>query len=313
MSDQGEFELVHYDSGDFVTDCTLDTVNQTLWATQAQIAGMFGIDRTVVTKHLKATFDEGELEEDRVCASFAHTAADGKTYQVKHYNLDAILSVGYRVSSRKATAFRRWATSVLHGYIIQGFALNEGRLRNDANALRELAAQVRALRSGEKQIYAAVRDVFKIGSSDYDKDAPETRSFYAGLQDKFMFAITGNTASQIVLERANHESPNMGLVTLAGARPTGGDVTIGKNYLENDELYALHILCEQFLLFVESRAIRGQTLSMGEMSQKFDELLKVQGHAVFSGYKDYLKDRAVKHAKSELDSYRRRMKDLTVS
>lgn len=139
---QGEFELVQYEAGDFVAKFTLDPAMDTIWATQPQIAGMFGVDRTVVSKHLKNLFEEGELAPDRVCAKFAHTADDRKTYEVQHYNLDAILSVGYRVSSRKATAFRQWATSTLKDYIVQGFALNEARLQSDPTALRELAAQV---------------------------------------------------------------------------------------------------------------------------------------------------------------------------
>ena len=221
-----------------------------------------------------------------------------------------ILSVGYRVSSQRATAFRQWATRTLKDYITQGYALDEQRLRDDPQALRDLAVKVRALRSDEKNIYHGVREVFAFGSSDYDKDAPAVRSFYAKIQDKFLHAVTGMTASEIKLERADHRKPAMGLTDMKGDHPTRFDVGTSKNYLHHDELYALHILCEQFLLFVESKAIRGQKLTMAELSSKFDDLLRFQGHAVFTDYRDYLKDKANSHAQREYDAWFERTKGL---
>ena len=164
------------------------------------------------------------------------------------------------------------------------------------------------LRTKEKNIYQAVRDCFMISSSDYDAKAPQTRSFYSKLQDKFLYAITGQTASQVVINRADGLKDFMGLTSTKSGRPTKSDATVGKNYLDPDELYALHLLCEQFLLFAESKAIRGHVLTMKELDEKFDELLKVQGYDVFSEYRSYLKDAAMKHAEQELDRYRHRMK-----
>jgi hypothetical protein len=307
---QGELQLVHYNAQECQADFALDPSNETVWATQAQIAAAFGIAENTVTGHLKTIFREGELDENSVARKFRARGKDGKEYNLLHFSLDAILSVGYRVSSKRATAFRQWATQTLKDYIIQGFALDEQRLRDDPQALRDLAARVRALRADEKNIYQGVRDVFAFGSSDYDKDAPAVRSFYAKVQDKFLHAITGKTASEIKLERANHRKPAMGLTDMKGDYPTRVDVGTGKNYLREDELYALHILCEQFLLFVESKAIRGQKMTMVELSTKFDDLLRFQGHAVFPEYKDYLKDKANAHAMREYDAWFERTKGL---
>lgn len=304
---QGEFELVHYQTADCMADFSLDPSNETVWATQQQIADAFGITTTTVGEHLKNIFRDGELDERAVARKFRATGPDGKSYNYLHYNLEAILSVGYRVSSKKATQFRQWATQTLKAYIVQGFALNEQRLRDDPNALRELAAKVRALRADEKNIYGAVRDVFAFASTDYEASSQEAKSFFARLQDKFTYAITGQNSAEILLDRANHLLDNMGLKTMKGAGPSKDDVTVAKNYLDGDEIYALHILCEQFLLFVESRSLRGQKLTMSEMSAKFDELIKVQGHPVFAGYKDYLATKAKSHAIAELGLYRNRM------
>jgi hypothetical protein len=306
---QGELELVHYETPECLADLMLDPSNETLWASQKQIADTFGIERSVATKHLRDIFADGELDENSVCAKFARTAEDGKTYQVQHYNLDAVLSVGYRVNSKKATAFRRWATQTLKDYIVQGYALDEQRLRDDPRALRELAAKVRALRADEKNIYRAVRDVFAFGSIDYESSSTEAKAFFARLQDKFTFAITGQESAEILLERADHNIQNMGLQIMTGDRPSAGDAIVAKNYLDGDELYALHILCEQFLLFVESRAIHGRELTMAEMSSKFDELIKVQGHPVFTSYKSYIAQKAKIHALNELKLYRDRITD----
>jgi hypothetical protein len=308
---QGELELIHYETPGCSADFRLDPSNETVWATQQQIADTFGISTSTVRGHLTNIFKEGELDEKSVARHFRARGQDGKLYRSLEYSLDAILSVGYRVSSKRATAFRKWATQTLKDYIIQGFALDEARLKDDPKALRELASRVRALRAGEVQIYQAVRDAFKIGSVDYDKDSDLTRSFYAKLQDKFLYAITGKTASEIILERADRKEPNMGLTSVENKNVALADAKIGKNYLDGDELYALHILCEQFLLFIESRALRGQPLTMAEMASKFDELIAIQGHPVFREYKDFLKNRAMAHAEREFEEYKNELRRLS--
>ena len=311
-SAQLEMELVRFDGENANVELNFDWSHETVWATQKQIADLFGVDRSVVTKHLTNIFDSEELDREATCANFALLRLEGGrqvSREVEHYNLDAILSVGYRVSSVKATEFRKFATQTLRRYITDGFALNESRLRSDPNALRDLAAQVRALRSDEKTIYEAVRDCFKVAASDYDKDSPKVRSFYAKLQDKFLFAITGKTASELILERASAAKHNMGLTSTKGALPSKQDTTVGKNYLQRDEIYVLHILCEQFLLYAESRAIRGQSMTMDTLAQKLDELLKTNDYAVFEGYRDYLKDHAMQHAATDWNLFQKMLAD----
>ena len=304
---QAELELVHYETPDCTADLTLDPSNETVWATRTQIAELYGIAPNTLSEHVGNIFREGELEEDSVSRKFRSTGKDGKLYNTLHYNLDLILSVGYRVSSTRATKFRQWVTKVLKDYLVQGFALNEARLQDDPRALRQLAARVRAIRSEEKNIYSGVRDTFAFGSSDYDSQSEASRRFYARLQDKFLYAITGKTAAQVILDRADAEQHNMGLQAIKGQRPTRVDIHTGKNYLNESELYSLHILCEQFLLFVELRAMRGAGLTMTEMSEKFDDLLAVQDVPIFRDYDDYLKARAKAHAEREFAAWKQQL------
>jgi hypothetical protein len=308
ISSQIEMELVRFDGENAHVDLNFDWGHETVWASQKQISDLFGVERSVVTKHIANIFESGELYPEATSANFAQVRLEGGrqvSRDVEHYNLDVILSVGYRVSSAKATEFRKFATQTLRRYITDGFALNESRLRSDPNALRDLAAQVRALRSEEKTIYEAVRDCFMIAATDYDKNSPKVRSFYARLQDKFLFAITGKTASELILERADSAKHNMGLTTTKGPLPSKKDATVGKNYLQRDEIYVLHILCEQFLLYAESRAIRGKSMTMDDLAVKLDELLKTNDYAVFTGYRDFLKDRAMEHAKTEWNRWQK--------
>lgn len=310
---QGEFnfERISYhgdgELGD-VEGLAFDPDRETMWASTEQMAKLFGRKPNTITEHIRNIFKEGELDEATSARKFRVVINDGRNYSVLHYNLDVVLSVGYRVSSRQATRFRQWATDTLKRYIIQGYAIDERRLEEDPSALKRLAAEVRALRTKEKNIYQAVRDCFKLSSADYDPKSPHTRSFYAKLQDKFTYATTGETAAQIVLSRADGMKDFMGLTSTSVGRPTKKDAVVGKNYLNSDELYALHILCEQFLLFAESKAIRGQALTMKEMDEKFDQLLAVQGYPVFSEYGSYLKKAALEHAERELEVYRQRMR-----
>lgn len=305
---QLELELVQFKTGDKSIEFNVDVTSETVWATQADIADLFAVDRTSITKHIKNIFDDKELDEKSVCANFAHTGSDGKSYDVKHYNLDMILSVGYRVNGPKATRFRQWATQTLRSYVVDGYAINEDRLRADPAATNRLAAKLREIRSDEKSIYASVREYFKIASTDYDSNSPKCRKFYATLQDKFHFAVTGETASQLILNRANSKKPAMGVQVFEGNMPTVVESQIGKNYLDRDELYTLHLLSEQFLLYIKSKAIRKKSMTMDELSTKLDELMKFNEYPVFTGYKDYLKDKAINHAKAEYAIFLVRLK-----
>lgn len=206
--------------------------------------------------------------------------------------------------------YKRDAYRALNEYFTRGYAIDEHRLRQEPEALNELAARIRALRADERNIYESVRNVFAFSSTDYQKDSEVARRFFAHLQDKFLYAVTGRTAAQLKLARADHRLPSMGLQSMKGEYPARTDATVGKNYLDGRELYALHILCEQFLLFVESKAVRGLMLTMSGLAESFDKLLVVQGHTVHTRYDTALAQQAQTHAHREFDLWRDRTKRL---
>lgn len=283
----------------------LDPGTETIWATQAQIASLFDVKQPNVSYHLKNVFEEAELLEDGNIKKFNIA---GSTKPVTLYSLDAVISVGYRVNSKAATRFRQWATGTIKAYIEQGYVINDRALRDSPEKLNKLAAKLRALRSEEKNVYAKVRECFKVGSSDYDPSSREVRKFYALLQDKFLHAITGQTASKLVLDRADHREDNMGVKSFLGRLPTLAEAKTGKSYLESEELYRLHLLSEQFLLYAESRALAGQKMTMVSLHNQLDRLLTLNDYPIFDGYKDFLRDQATSHAKRELGLLRKRLK-----
>ncbi|MGI9573878.1 RhuM family protein [Alloalcanivorax xenomutans] len=280
--------------------------DENAWMTQKAIAELFGVGVPTINEHLKNIFETKELEEEATIRKIRIVRMEGDrrvTRNLDHYSLDAIISVGYRVNSKRATAFRIWATQVLGQLIKDGYVIDERRLREDPAKLSELAAKLRELRASEKNVFASVRECFKIAASDYDPSSAEVRQFYALLQDKFHHAVTGMTASKIVLDRADHSEPNMGLQTLEGVFPTLREAKVGKNYLRQEELYRLHLLSEQFLLYAESTALSGQAMTMAQLRDQLDTLLRLNGYPVFSNYEDYLKDRAMDHVQQEFDTF----------
>lgn len=288
-----------------------ETGEQSIWATTKNIADLFDVDDSTIIKHIQNIFKDDELLEEATTAKIAVVQIEGKRQiirEINHYNLDVVLSVGYRVNAKKAIRFRQWATQTLRAFIEQGFVINEKALRESPEKLNKLAAQIRALRSEEKQVYAKVRECFKISSSDYDATSKHVKTFYALLQDKFHHAITSMTSSKLMLDRANHLDSNMGLYTMKGDFPTLDDAKVGKNYLKPEELYRLHILSEQFLLFAESTALAGKKMTMESLHNQLDRLLSLNDYPVFNGYQDYLKDKALLHVKSELTLLKKRTK-----
>lgn len=269
---------------------------ENVWADQKTIAEIFQTERSVITKHISNIFLEKELEENNN-VHFLHIANSKKPKKI--YSLDVIISVGYRVNSKKATQFRIWATQKLTQYIKDGYVLDEERLRNDPQKLKALAAKIRELRANEKNVYASVRECFKLSASDYTPNSQEVRLFYAFLQDKFHHAVTRMTASKLILDRADHTCMNMGLQTIKGILPTKKETKIGKNYLNADEIYKLHLLSEQFLIFAETTALREKQITMQQLREKLDELLRFNGYEVFHTYEDSLKEIAIEHAENE--------------
>lgn len=235
-----------------------------------------------------------------------HIAGSSKPVTV--YSLDAIISVGYRVNSTKATRFRQWATQTIKAYMEEGYVLNDRALRESPEKLNALAAKLRALRSEEKQIYAKVRECFKVSASDYVPSAQAVKTFYALLQDKFHHAVTGQTSAKIILDRADHREDYMGVKIFAGKEPTTAEAITGKSYLDDDELYRLHLLSEQFLLYAEASALRGTPMTMASLHDKLDRLLEVNDYPIFSGWKNFNAETAKKHAKAELALYKKRKK-----
>lgn len=273
-----EFLLYTTPSSDVKVEIFLH--NESVWLPQKRMAELFGVDRTVITKHLKNVFDSAELDEDSVSAKIAHTAQDGKNYQTKFYNLDAILSVGYRVNSAQATQFRIWATKVLKEYIIKGFAMDDERLKNGRyfgkDYFNELLDRVRSIRASERRIYQQITDIFAECSMDYDKNSQITKNFYATVQNKFHYAISNQTAAEIIYEKADISKPFMGLQTWKnspGGRILKSDTVIAKNYLTEDEIKKLERTIAGYFDYIERLIENRTTLSMVQIKESVDKFL----------------------------------------
>ena len=256
--------------------------DENIWLTQAKIGELFGVERSVVTKHLKNIFESGELVENSVCAIFAHTASDGKSYETQFYNLDAIISVGYRVNSSLATQFRIWATERLKEYIIKGFTMDDERLKDPNNIFgkdyfEEQLARIRDIRSSERRFYQKVTDIYAQCSADYSEDSEITKKFFATVQNKLHWAISKQTAAEIIHSRVDSTKPNMGLTTWKNA-PKGSirktDVVIAKNYLNEKELDQLNRIVTMYLDYAELQASRGIIMYMKDWVAKLDAFLQ---------------------------------------
>lgn len=277
--------------------------NESVWLPQKRMAELFGVDRTVITKHLKNIFDSAELDEDSVSAKIAHTAQDGKNYQTKFYNLDAILSVGYRVNSAQATQFRIWATKVLKEYIIKGFAMDDERLKNGRyfgkDYFDELLERVRSIRASERRIYQKITDIFAECSIDYDKNSETTKNFYATVQNKFHYAISGQTAAEIIYEKADTAQLFMGLQTWKNSphgRILKSDTVIAKNYLTEDEIKKLERTISAYFDYIE-RLIENRTeLSMVQIKESVDKFLVFNEYNVLEGKGTISKNQAEEKA-----------------
>ncbi len=285
---QTNFLLYTSPEGDIKVEAFLH--NESIWLTQKRMSELFDVDRSVITKHIKNIFEEGELVESSVSAKFAHTASDGKKYLTNYYNLDAIISVGYRVNSKQATQFRIWATKVLKEFIIKGFAVDDERLKNGQyfgkDYFDELLERVRSIRASERRIYQKITDIFAECSIDYDKDAKTTRDFYATVQNKFHFAITGQTAAEIIHTKADAHKPHMGLSTWKSA-PKGrilqSDIIIAKNYLQKKEIQQLERTVSSFFDYIERIIEKHTVLTMESLSESVNKFLSFNEYKVLEG------------------------------
>lgn len=314
-----EIQFLMYEADEKIEVVVKD---ETVWATQKAIADLFGVDRTTISRHLKNIFETGELEEKVVCAEIAHTTQHGaiagktQTKPVRFYNLDAIISVGYRVNSKKATKFRIWATDILKEYIQKGFKIDVDRMKQGETVFghdyfRELLETVRSIRASERRIWQQITDIFAEISYDYDKNSEITKKFYAEVQNKFHYAITGKTAAEIVYDSADRDKDHMGLMTWKNS-PDGrilqSDVVVAKNYLTENEIRRLERNVSAYFDYVE-RLLEDETpLSMQDFAVSIDEFLKFNRYDILKGHGRISHNEAKKKAIEEYKEFNKHQK-----
>lgn len=306
-----ESNIILYETEDGKINVDVILKDETIWLTQKSMAELFGVDRTVVTKHLKNIFAENELDKNSVCANFAHTAKDGKNYQTEFYNLDAIIAVGYRVNSKKATQFRIWATNILKEYIIKGFALNDERFikgnKYDSNYFDELLERIKTIRVSERMAYQKIIDLFIATSADYNPKSEAAYTFFKIVQNKLHYAISGYTAAELIYSRADSNKEHMGLTNWKKS-PDGliykYDVSVAKNYLTEEELTKLNNLTNIFLVFAEDEAKERHVMTMKDWIQATDDLLKFRRKKVLDNSGNISHKEAIEKAENEYEKFR---------
>lgn len=309
MSNEIQFLLYNMPDADGKVQVVIK--GETLWCTQKAMAQLFGVGVPAISKHLKNIFEEGELVADSVISKMETTAADGKNYTTTYYSLDAIIAVGYRVSSLKATRFRQWATKILNEYIKKGFAMDDERLKQ-GNAVfgkdyfRELLERIRSIRTSERRIWQQITDIYAECSTDYDKNSPTTRDFYAMIQNRFHYAITGQTAAEIIYSKADHTKDHMGLTTWKNApdgRVLKSDVSIAKNYLQEKEIRQLERAVTGFFDYIEDLIERENTFNMAQFSTSVNEFLTFRKYQILPDKGKISAAQAKKKAEEEYDIF----------
>lgn len=310
LAKQGAF--LFYNGSDGKISAQVIIGEDTVWMSQKGMAEVFGVDRTVITKHLKNIFEENELPENSVSAKIAHTAEDGKTYQTYFYNLDAIIAVGYRASSYKATQFRIWANKITKEYLVKGFVLDDDRLKQGnrlfgKDYFKELLERIKEIRASERMFYEKITDLYAT-AIDYDKNDPETYKFFAKVQNKLEFAIVGKTSAEIIRARADASLPHMGLKTWKNAGKQGKvqklDVTVAKNYLKEDELRELNALVNMYLDYAGLQVERNRLMNMADWSKRLDAFLQFNEYKVLDNAGKIRKDVADTFAENEYTKFR---------
>jgi hypothetical protein len=299
-----EAQILLYASEDGGTRIDVRFEGETAWLSLGQMAELFQRDKSVISRHIKNLFTEGELDRRSVVAEYATTATDGKTYQVEYYNLDVILSVGYRVTSPRGTQFRMWATQRLREYLVKGFALDDQRLKQGAGGdyFDELLARIRDIRSSEKVFWKKVLEIYAT-SIDYDARVEASLLFFKTIQNKMHWAAHGHTAAEVIAARADSKRPNMGLTTWAGSVPRKADVAIAKNYLGANELEALNRIVTAYLEFAELQALNRRPMHMADWIGKLDDFLKLSEREILRHAGRVSQDDALQKAEREYESY----------
>ena len=308
MENKGQVILYQTQDGESKIEVTL--ANETVWLTADQMAELFQRNKSTISRHIKNVFESGELRQDSVVAFFATTASDGKVYQVAYYNLDMIISVGYRVNSYRGVQFRIWATQVLKEYLIKGFALNDELLKNagKGNYFDELLARIRDIRSSEKVFYRKILEIYAL-SIDYDPRTEATKQFFATVQNKMHFSVHGQTAAEVIYNRADAEKDFMGLTTWTGMLPKKNDAEYAKNYLTEEELKTLNRIVNLYLEFAEFQAISHKPMYMKDWIQKLDDFLKLSGKELLTHAGVISAEVAKLKADTEYDKFKERTRN----
>lgn len=301
-NNQGEIVIYQTDDGDTKIDVRF--VDETVWLTQTQLCELYQTSKSNVSEHIKNIFEEGELEENSVVRKFRTTASDGKNYNVSYYNLDMIISLGYRIKSITATQFRRWATERLKEYMIKGFTMDDERLKNlgGGNYWKELLDRIRDIRSSEKVMYRQVLDLYAT-SVDYNPKSSETIAFFKMVQNKLHYAAHGHTAAEIVYERVDANKPFMGMKAFDGDFPTAKDICVAKNYLNEDELKVLNNIVSGYFDFAEIQAMRHNPVYMSDYVDQLDNLIQVTGGKVLDNAGKISHKQALEKASEEYKKY----------
>jgi hypothetical protein len=303
-------EIIMYQTEDGLTKIETTFEGDTVWLSIDQMAELFQRDKSTISRHIKNIFTEGELERNSVVANFATTAADGKTYQVDYYNLDVIISVGYRVKSLRGTQFRIWANNVLKEYLKKGFAMNDDLLKNagGGNYFQELLERIRDIRSSEKVFYRQILDIYAT-SIDYNPRATESIEFFKIVQNKMHYAAHGHTAAEIIFLRADADKHFMGMTSFDGKSLKKSDASIAKNYLNEDEIKILNRLVAAYLEFAELQAIRQRPMYMKDWIEKLDDFIKMSGSELLEHAGKISHEEAKIKAEIEYEKYKERSKE----
>ena len=300
-------EMIIYENSDGKTIIGVRFDEDTLWLTQMQMADLFGVQKAAISKHLKNIFESEELIENAVVSILETTAADGKNYPTKYYNLDAVIAVGYRVNSKRATAFRIWATNILKDYIKKGFAMDDDRLKElgGGGYFKELLERIRDIRASEKVFYRQVLEIYAT-SIDYDPKAEVSVLFFKRVQNKIHYAVSGETAAEVIYHRADAEKDFMGLMSFSGEQPTLREAKIAKNYLDEKELRAMGQLVSGYLDFAERQAEREIPMTMEDWAKHLDAILTSTGENLLTGNGTVSHIQAMDKAQTEYKKYKAR-------
>ena len=296
--------MIIYVSKDGNIKVDVNILNEDLWMSQDVMANLYDTTKNNISMHLKNIFDEGELQKDSVVKKFLTTASDGKSYNVLHYNLDAIIAVGYRINSKKATEFRIWATKVLKEYMIKGFVLNDEKLKNNGSSLyfEELLARIRDIRSSEKVFWRKILDIYAT-SIDYDPNNKLSISFFKNIQNKMHYAAHGHTAAEVIFYRVDSEKDYLGLTNFKGKYPTKSETVIAKNYLTEEELNILNRMVSAYLDIAEINALDRHPMTMQDWINELDSFLKMTRKDILKGSGKISHKQALKKAHEEYDKY----------